>query len=273
MSLITKRRLASLASASAIIATVAVAAAPGAAFAAKPTPGGAPSAKHAAAYVNDFKFAADAPGAMTTTDNQGMFDVTRVASGTDGIKASSGGYYAQAAHNDYSDGTFQPFTRYGGYSPTFDNGYTTSVDIYLDMSKATGGDVRFDWDSASSNSTGGYGRDFIFSVGTKPSVPGSFVVSASNNAPGNPSGGVAPVTISKSGWYTFKHTFRNDGGMLAVDMRVLDAKGVELAKWTRSDPSDIIGGTNATVGGNRYGWLVYNDFQTLALDNITRVQN
>lgn len=27
------------------------------------------------------------------------------------------------------------------------------------------------------------------------------------------------------------------------------------------------------VGGNRYAWLVNNDFEGLALDNITRVQN
>ena len=63
--------------------------------------------------------------------------------------------------------------------------------------------------------------------------------------------------------------FKNVDGALSVDMRVLDAKGVELAKWTRSDPSDTI----ATVGGNRYGWLVYSDFETLALDNITKVLN
>ena len=41
-----------------------------------------------------------------------------------------------------------------------------------------------------------------------------------------------------------------------------------LETWTLSDPSDIIG---QTVGGNRYGWLVTNDFATLALDNVTRV--
>ena len=73
------------------------------------------------------------------------------------------------------------------------------------MTRQPVGDVQFDWDSAISNSSGEYRRDFIFNVGTKPSVPGSFVVSASNNSPGNPSGGADPLTISKSGWYTFKH--------------------------------------------------------------------
>ena len=103
-----------------------------------------PATKQAAAFINDFEFAADAPG-VRTTDNQAMFDVTRVASGTDGIKASSGGWYAQAAHNDWVTGTLQPFTRYGGYSHTFGDGYTTSVDIYLDMTKAVGGNRHFNW--------------------------------------------------------------------------------------------------------------------------------
>ena len=77
------------------------------------------------------------------------------------------------------------FTRLGGYSSTFPtNGYTTSVDIYLDMAqkRAGGTDLRFDWDSAISNATGGYGRDFVFNVGTNPAVAGQFLVSASNNA-------------------------------------------------------------------------------------------
>ena len=68
------------------------------------------------------------------------------------------------------------FTRLGGYSATFPtNGFTTSVDIYLDMSqnKSVGTDLRFDWDSAISNASGGYGRDFVFNVGTNPAVAGA----------------------------------------------------------------------------------------------------
>ena len=34
--------------------------------------------------------------------------------------------------------------------------------------------------------------------------------------------------------------------------------------WTLSDPSDVIG---STVGGNRYGWFVTNEFPFLAFDN------
>ena len=79
------------------------------------------------------------------------------------------------------------FTRHGGYSSTFPtNGYTTSVDIYLDMTKATGGDRRFDWSSAINKPDGTHGRDFIFNVGSYADAPGTVLVSASNNAPGDP---------------------------------------------------------------------------------------
>lgn len=54
--------------------------------------------------------------------------------------------------------------------------------------------------------------------------------------------------------------------MLAVDVSVIDAKGAVQRTWKLSTASDII----ATVGGNRYGWLVTNDFANRALDNITR---
>ena len=53
-------------------------------------------------------------------------------------------------------------------------------------------------------------------------------------------------------------------------MRVIDADGKVLQKWTLSDPSDIVG---STVGGNRYGWLVTNDFATLPLDNVNETSH
>jgi hypothetical protein len=254
------RRLISLISASALIATFAVATLPSAALAAAPP----------APYFNGFENPGDAISPMTA-DTQAMFDVTRVASGTDGRNSASGSWYARAAHNDYVTGTLNQFTRLGGYSSVFPSGgYATSIDVYLDMSTATGSnDLRFDWSSAIGNTSGDHRRDFIFSVGTNPTTAGQFVMSASNNAPGWPANPDRdPFTVSTSGWYTFQHTFRDNGaGVLAVDMKVLNSVGTVLHAWTLSDPTDIIG---STVGGNRYGWLVRTDFPTLALDNITR---
>jgi hypothetical protein len=143
------------------------------------------------------------------------------------------------------------------------------MDVYLDMSIATGtNDLRFDWSSAINQPNGDHRRDFIFSVGTDPTTAGQFIMSASNNAPGWPSDpGRDPFTINTTGWYTLQHRFYDSGGVLAVDMKVLDSVGTVLHTWTLSDPTDIIG---TTVGGNRYGWLVDTDFSSLALDNITR---
>jgi parallel beta-helix repeat protein len=252
------RRLISLLSASALVATLAVAALPAAASAAAPP----------APYFNGFENASDAVS-PSNSGTQAMFDVTRVSSGDGGITSASGSSHALAAQNT---GSLDQFTRLGGFSNSFPvGGYTTSVDVYLDMTVATGAnDLRFDWSSAISDTSTSpdHRRDFIFSVGTA-NVPGQFVMSASNNSPGWPADpGRDPFTILTSGWYTFQHTFRDAGaGVLAVDMSVRNSSNTVLHTWTLSDPTDIIG---TTVGGNRYGWLVTNGFPTLALDNITR---
>ena len=200
-----------------------------------------------------------------TLVNKMLHDTTRVPNWAGRFKAASGQWYVVAGKDAYA------FSRLNGYSDTFPaNGYTTSVDIYLDMSKnqVLGTDRRFDWSSAINGPDGNHRRDFIFHVGTNPNDTGNFIVSVSNNAPGNPAAGKVKLWISRSGWYTFKHTFREDRfGQLAVDMRVIDSNGKVLKKWTRKNPTDVIG---ETVGGNRYVWLVNNDFYKLRLDNLIK---
>jgi len=175
------------------------------------------------------------------------------------------------------------FTRWGGYSDTFPvGGYTTTIDVYLDISPPymNGGvtpypnDTRFDWSSAINTPNCEHRRDFVFNAGfyTDADATGSgprFVISASNNAtrsganPKNP--GRMPYTVYAEGWYIFEHRFRDNGfGVLAVDLTLKNAAGVPLMTWTLSDPSDVIG---STVGGNRYGWFVINEFPFLAFDN------
>ncbi len=196
------------------------------------------------------------------------FDLTRVPSGTNNVTSASGDYHAEVPLTVWNQDAELTFTRWGGYGGTFPvGGYSTFVDVYLDTAKSlVGEDIRFDYTSAISTPAGGHRRDFIFNAGTNGS--GGFVVSASNNAPGNPAGGLSPLTISQSGWYTFKHSFYDNGfGVLAVDMSVVDADDNVLQTWTRSDPSDVIG---TTVGGNRYGWFATNGFNFLAIDNSMR---
>jgi hypothetical protein len=227
------------------------------------------------------------------TDTAGWFNfsgatITRVASGdtsaayASGVSAASGNYYARLGIDPSPDsctfggGTapiyYGPYTKWGGYSGIFPpGGYSTGVDIYLDVPYAQlHPDTRFDWSSAINDTAGNHRRDFVFNVGTDAL---GFVISGGNNAtrcganPADP--GHTPVHITQSGWYTFKHTFSGvSGGPLTVTLTVAPSgSNVPLGTWVRSDPSDIIG---TTVGGNRYGWFVQNEFDGLAIDNSFR---
>lgn len=203
------------------------------------------------------------------TDNSGWdvfggaLDATRVPSGTGGIAAATGGWYGQAA---------TAATRWGGYDQSLaSTGYTTSLDVYLDMEGGWANDTRFDYTSAINNNLGAHRRDFVFSGGfyNDSDFTGSgnrFVFSASNNTPGWPKNpGRDPFAVTTTGWYTLEHNFGIVGGVLSVDM-ILRSGGSALHSWTLSDASDVA----ALIGGNRYGWFATNQFGTLAIDNTER---
>jgi hypothetical protein len=202
--------------------------------------------------------------------------VTRVASGTSGITSAAGDFHAEA-DSVAAPGTTSDFTRFGGYESTFPSGgYTTSLDVYLDVNAGVPNDTRFDWSSAINTPAGAHRRDFVFNAGfyNDSDVTGSgprFVISASNNAtrsgafPKNP--GRDPFAITTTGWYTFEHRFYNAGlGVLAVEMRITTLGGSPLHTWMLSDATDIIG---TWVGGHRYGWLAIQEFPILAIDNAS----
>lgn len=204
----------------------------------------------------------------------GVFNATRVPSGTNGIVSASGSFHAENSASGSA-------SAWGGYNygagnavPTVFQEYTTSVDIYLDVGGGWANNTRFDFSSAINNSLGTHKRDFIFNAGFYDDTDGSpgsgtdrFVISASNNSqPGsayakNP--GQSPIAIATTGWYTFEHHFYESAGILAVDMSIFDAANVLINSWTLSNPLDLIAG----IGGNRYGWFTYNQFSTLAFDN------
>lgn len=210
------------------------------------------------------------------TDTAGWFGAARVPTGTNSVPSKTGAFHAEDGGG--------AFTRWGGYSKTFPpGGYTTSIDIYLDVSAPYGdpmvltpypNDTRFDWTSAINKPNCEHRRDFVFNAGFYTDVDSTgagprFVISASNNTgransfPKNP--GRMPYTVNVEGWYTFEHRFRDNGfGVLAVDLTLKNAAGIPLMMWTLSDPSDLIG---STVGGNRYGWFATDEFPFLAFDN------
>ena len=210
------------------------------------------------------------------TDTAGWNGATRVITGTHGVISKFGAFHAEDTPGVLT------YTFWGGESQTFPpGGYTTSIDIYLDISPPymTGSltpypnDTRFDWTSAIGTPECNHRRDFVFNAGfyTDTDATGTgprFVISASNNAgrgganPKNP--GRMPLTIYDEGWYTFEHRFRDNGaGVLAVDLTIKNEFGVPLRTWTLSDPSDVIG---VTVGGNQYGWFATDEFPHLAFD-------
>lgn len=211
------------------------------------------------------------------------FDIVRVPSGSNGVTSASGAWHAEAVPPSAPAGNWGGYGGVCGCAATGcaaaafpAGGYRTSIAIWLDVDGGWANDTRFDWSSAISNPAGAHRRDFIFNGAfldaTDLTPPGAgvnrFVLAASNNSPGFPQGGIDPVAITTTGWYTLRHAFFDaGGGVLACEFSVLDPDGAILAQWVRSDPSDVIG---VTVGGNRYGWMVTNEFPFLALDDAAR---
>src|SRR2546423_1672663 len=148
----------------------------------------------------------------------GALDATRVASGTHGIMSKTGGFHAEAATSA---------TRWGGYSSVFPaGGYTTQVDVYLNVAGGAANDTRFDFSSAINNSAGSFRRDFVFNAGfyNDSDATGTgnlFVISASNNAgrgssfPKNP--GTGPITVTKTWLDNFPHRFYARGRLLDLE--------------------------------------------------------
>eukprot|EP00545_Synedropsis_sp_CCMP1620_P001429 CAMPEP_0119019292 /NCGR_PEP_ID=MMETSP1176-20130426/21448_1 /TAXON_ID=265551 /ORGANISM="Synedropsis recta cf, Strain CCMP1620" /LENGTH=304 /DNA_ID=CAMNT_0006973457 /DNA_START=365 /DNA_END=1279 /DNA_ORIENTATION=+ len=216
-------------------------------------------AAYPAFYKNGFEEEADVDAGSFPDD--AMHEASRL--GTLASDAVHGDFYGILEVN--------AFTRYGGYNSVFpEGGYQTSIDIFLNSEDSVGEDYRIDWSSAINHVTGVHRRDYIFHVGTDVNNHGGFVVSATNNSPGQPDKpSENPVYLAEGGWYTFQHSFDQDAnGTLLANMNLFDATGELLGTWARLTVDDIIG---VTVGGNRYGWLVTNTFPTpITADNVIR---
>jgi hypothetical protein len=213
-------------------------------------------------------------------DTSDWTSVNRVASGTDGITSASGSYYGQAVGNGSS------YSYWGGVNAStgYVNGtfvpYTTSLDIYLDVDGNFTNNTRFDFDSSISKPDGTFLRDFAFNAGfyNDATGPGGgtnrFVISAGNNSqPGSAYAkdpGHDPIAIDTSGWYTFQQDFTDNAGVLDVLMSILDSGGNLVHQWSLSNPADL---TASIAGGSRYGWIDYNQFPFLAVDNASLKTN
>jgi hypothetical protein len=197
---------------------------------------------------------------------EGYGDITQVASGTGGITSATGSSHATVTGvEDATDHKFYgPFSRFDQYRGTWTGVWVASIAVYLDPAWTDG--AGFDYSVASSNSSGGFRRDFIFHI-AKDISTGKLLVGASNNsnfAPRQDLESINHYEITTAGWYTLRHTFRDQGGVLAVDLQLLSAGGTVLFTETRSDASDLI---PSVVGGNRYAWFTHVTGITLAIDD------
>jgi hypothetical protein len=205
------------------------------------------------------------------------------------VPSAAGKWHARITGDSCPRTQFGPpcysvYTLFGGSSSTFPSGgYKTQADIYLDVSWAANhNDYRFDWDSAINDNAGNPLQDYVFNAGTNPDPlgPAGFFVNASTNGnrsaanPENPCPSPSlppntcrpPAFISQSGWYTFRHTFTNQGGNLAVDFDIFPlGSTVATAHWTILPGHPI-----SSVGGDAYGWFVIDEIPYLAIDNTLR---
>ncbi len=170
--------------------------------------------------------------------------------------------------NDFSGA----FSRFDGYRDTWTGGFTASIDIYLDTNWAAG--EGFDYSVAANGSDGNHQRDFIFHVAQDTST-GSLLIGADNNSNFATREDLDTLNnhavVSTTGWYTFEHTFYDNGGVLAVDMRVYDDSGTQIFLETRSNALDVI---PTEVGGNRYAWFTFQGVSDgLTIDNHTLDMN
>lgn len=197
--------------------------------------------------VFDQGFEADAAG---WNDSGAYGSITRDGSMSHGLSSASGGFHALVSETDYG-----PFTGFDGYRDEFGSGFKAQIDVYLDTNWAAG--AGFDYSVAANGTDGVHQRDFIFHV-AKDTSTGSLLVGGSNNTNFATREDLDTLSntyeVTASGWYTLQHDFYDDGGVLAVDLNLLDKSGTVLFTETRTDGSDTI---PDVVGGNRYGWFTH----------------
>lgn len=177
--------------------------------------------------------------------------ITRLDGATAGVTPLEGGFVAR-----FEQSSFGPFTFFDGARDVFPGTYTARAAVFLDTNWVAGSG--FDYSVASNGTDGVHQRDFIFHV-TQDTSTGSLLVGGSNNTDFDPKETLETgnhVVVTDSDWYIFEHVFRDDGGVLAVDLNLRDALGVLLFTETRSNAGDTIPGE---VGGNRYGWFTNID--------------
>ena len=206
-------------------------------------------------------------------------DITRVADGysngggyADGIDSAFGTHHARVGT---PDGAYFDFTGIADPTEFPEPGYVTNLDVYLDTSWAMSNlDKRVDVDQSSWDNAGNWLQDFVFDGVT---TPAGFVFNSATNGGRSGANPLSPcpspntppdnscrvaVTISQSGWYSFRHTFRDVDGKMAVRMQILDHQQHTVADWTIVSEHPA-----ADFGGPNYIWFPAMEIDDLAIDD------
>ena len=203
------------------------------------------------------------PNTFLGTDADWYGTLDKVRSNKNTLPTIDGSKFYAVINGDDSSA---PFSRFGGYSDTWDGDWVAELDVYLDPAWETG--EAFDYSVAATGTDGNHQRDFIFHV-TKDTSEDALLVGGSNNTNFAPKENLENgnhYEVTAAGWYTLQHSFYDDGGVLAVDLNLLDAEGTVVFTETRRASADTIG-ENGEVGGNRYAWFTFSTVDSLPIDN------
>jgi PEP-CTERM motif len=216
-------------------------------------------------------------------------ELTRVENGT-APPPADGNWHLELTDPANPGDNSGAYSWLGGARDTFGSGWSSSLDVFIDLtdSRIGAGTYGFDLSQAIYDNTGSaHVQDNIFHVGAVEDTlnPGSYDVYLNadhNSYPINPDAYVLtkpqaygsdedPGVFSESGWYTFGWNFAasaDDPDYVEVTFTVEDALGNTFwsADWTTE------GAALADVGGNGYMWIIYENADSLAIDNARFTQ-
>lgn len=160
-------------------------------------------------------------------------------------------------------------TTWGGYSSVWPaGGFTTQIEIFLDAS-ITAANTFFYYEVLALTTSCAYHREFGMSAGTNADGA-TFCVSGTTSPHLPCDATLHPYIVTASGWYRFRHDFREAAGILEVTMSLLDTSDTLLGSWVISDPNDTIG-PSGVVGGNGSGSFPIQGFPQLPVRNSSRL--
>lgn len=165
------------------------------------------------------------------------------------------------------------------------NGIVLQLAFYLDTGDSNGltNDQRVDYsvnldtEEAPPGTTNKFVRDYMFNFGfyDDNTGPGAgkrrFVVSTSNNSPGNPKNPErGPIPIETTGWYIFQHKFYPcDNDKVCVQLSMYSSDCALVKRWpsavvtiSSDNNRDLLQTDSFNV---RIGWIVINQLPSLKL--------